>query len=72
MGILECDGVFQVVLPDGWTVTGKPGDYYDVVPPADQDLAVNISVYPVSKAIRAEGSAQLLRRFVASTGAPTG
>jgi len=46
-GILECDGVFQVPLADGWSVTGSPGRTYDLSH-STLDVGVNISVYPRS------------------------
>ena len=42
--ILECDGVFQVPVPDGWTVTGESGRSYDLSHESEE-VAVNISVY---------------------------
>jgi hypothetical protein len=44
-GILECERVFQVPLPDGWTVRGQPGRSYDISH-STLDVGVNISVYP--------------------------
>ena len=44
-GILQCEGVFQVPLADGWSVHGQPGRSYDISHSA-LDLGVNISVYP--------------------------
>jgi hypothetical protein len=43
--ILECRGVFELVVPDGWAVTGDPGSYYELAPAEGEDLAINISVH---------------------------
>jgi hypothetical protein len=69
MPILECKGVFELVLPDGWAVVGNPGSYYEVTPPNDEDLAINISVYsPIPEPMRERGTADMLRQFVSSSG----
>lgn len=70
MGILECENVFQLVVPDGWTVTGTPGRSYDLAAPAGQDLAVTISVYDrAAPAFRDKSAADLVLQFAASAGA---
>ena len=65
--ILECDGVFQVPVPDGWTVTGESGRSYDLSHESEE-VAVNISVY--RRAAMGEDIEELLRRFAATVGAP--
>ena len=43
--MLECPGVFVApYVPEGWTASGTPGEFYQLVPPAGQG-AVHISVY---------------------------
>ena len=64
-GILECKGVFQVPVPDGWTVTGQPGRAYDLSH-ATEDVGVNISVYP--QAAVGPDIEAALRKFASSTG----
>jgi hypothetical protein len=34
--LLRCPGVFACPAPEGWTVTGVPGDYYVMTPPSGQ------------------------------------
>ncbi|KRC64329.1 hypothetical protein ASE12_05825 [Aeromicrobium sp. Root236] len=70
MPLLECKGVFELVLPDGWTVVGNPGSYYEATPSEGTDRAVNISVYPISEAMRERGTAGMLRMLVGSSGFP--
>jgi len=41
---LECPGVFIAAVPDGWTASGRPGEFYELQPPGN-DAAVHISVY---------------------------
>lgn len=65
-GILECEGIFQVPIPDGWTVTGEPGRAYDLSH-ATQDVGVNISVYPLA-AVGSDMEAAV-HKFAVSTGA---
>lgn len=65
-GILECDGVFQVPVPDGWTVTGESGRRYDLSHESEE-VGVNISVY--QREATGEDIEELLRRFAASVGA---
>jgi hypothetical protein len=67
MGILECDKVFELVVPDGWTVTGIPGHSYDLAAPAGMDLAVTISVYERSAARYRDRSAESLVRDLAES-----
>jgi hypothetical protein len=65
-GILECDGVFQVPVPDGWSVTGQPGRAYDLSHDSE-DVGVNISVY--RRSATGEDIEAALRRFAVSAGA---
>ena len=45
MPSLECPGVFVApAVPDGWTATGRPGEFYQLEPPS-KDAAIHISVY---------------------------
>lgn len=64
-GVLECDGVFQVPLSDGWTVSGQPGRAYDLSH-ATEDVAVNISVY--AQGVVGPDIEAAVRKFVSSTG----
>jgi hypothetical protein len=65
-GMLECEGVFQVPLDDGWTVRGQPGRSYDISHSA-LDVGVNISVYPRA-AVGDDAEAAVLK-FAGSVGA---
>jgi hypothetical protein len=43
--MLECAGVFTApFVPDGWTASGRPGEFYELVAP-DGAAAIYISVY---------------------------
>jgi hypothetical protein len=68
-GILECEGVFQVPLADGWTVRGQPGRSYDIAHDS-LDVGVNISVYSRS-AVGDDIDAAVLK-FASSAGADLG
>ena len=70
MGVLECENVFELVVPDGWTVTGTAGQSYDLAAPAGYDLAVTISVYDrMGAGIHGKSAVDLVREFAASAGA---
>jgi hypothetical protein len=52
--MLECPNVFSLFLPDGWSVTGEHGKFYEIIPPGGGG-ALHISVYqrldaPITKA----------------------
>lgn len=69
-GILECDGIFQVPLADGWTVRGEPGQTYDISHEI-LDVGVNISADP-GTAI-GEDIRRAVLKFASHAGAdPTG
>jgi hypothetical protein len=43
--MLECQGVFVApFVPEGWTASGTPGEFYELLPP-DGAAAIHISVY---------------------------
>jgi hypothetical protein len=43
--MLECPGVFLApFVPEGWTASGTPGEFYELVPPEGSG-AIHISVY---------------------------
>jgi hypothetical protein len=43
--MLECPDVFNApFVPDGWTASGRPGQFYQLEPPTN-DAAIHISVY---------------------------
>lgn len=68
-GILECKGVFQVPVPDGWTVRGEPGRSYDLSH-ASEDVGVNISVYPQQRV--GPDIEAAVRKFAENTGVEAG
>ena len=65
-GIIECEGVFQVPLDDGWAVRGEPGRSYDISHAA-LDVGVNISVYP--RAAVGDDIEAAVLKFASSAGA---
>jgi hypothetical protein len=64
-GILEAEGVFEVPIPVGWSVTGEPGQWYDLSHD-NLDVGVNISVY--GRASTDQDIRATLRAFATSTG----
>lgn len=72
MPTLECPNVFELVLPEGFSVSGEPGRSYDIEGPEGSGLGLGISVYsPVPPKMQSEGARRLLTAFVATTGANT-
>lgn len=72
MPVLDCEGAFEVVLPDGWTVTGVPGSDYDLLPP-EGDFAITISVYPRRADVAdSPKTAEQIRSFAAHVGVTDG
>jgi hypothetical protein len=65
MPILECPGVFQVVLPDGWVVRAREPVEYDIEAPG-VDAAITITVFP--KPTDGRDSADAVRSFARSLG----
>ena len=66
MPTLECPGVFSLVLPDGWQVTGVPGKRYELTPSTSED-SLQISVYDRRAAPITEAEARdLMARFLNS------
>jgi hypothetical protein len=54
--MLECPKVFSLFLPDGWSVTGQPGKFYELIPPQGGG-ALHISVYQRLEAPITKGEA---------------
>lgn len=61
--MLECPGVFGALVPDGWTATGRPGEFYQLEPPS-RDAAAHISVYGREGKLRDHEARDLLAAFV--------
>jgi hypothetical protein len=70
--MLECPGVFVApFVPEGWTASGTPGEFYELVPP-DGVGAIHISVYRRPDRPMEENEARdMLARFLAKL-APVG
>jgi hypothetical protein len=66
MPTLVCDGVFELVLPEGWSASGRPGHWYDVTPDRG-GLELNISVFDRALA-QSRAPAELVRQFARTTG----
>jgi hypothetical protein len=64
--ILECPGIFEVVLPDRWTAWGSDDREYDITPDDGPDVAINITVLP--KAPRGADSTVAARQFAKKLG----
>lgn len=59
-------------MPDGWTASGRPGEFYELEPPS-KDAAIHISVYsrdgrPLEGHEARDMLAQFLTRALGSTG----
>lgn len=71
MPILEHDGVFQMLVPDGWQASVDEHTY-ELVPPSN-DGAVHISVFTRNpSAVSAEEAEELLGDLLDSMDAPEG
>jgi hypothetical protein len=70
MGTLVCEGVFEVVLPDGWRASGQPGRTYDLSPERG-DLGINISVYELAR-LPGDDTEELVRKFAQNVGVAHG
>lgn len=67
-GLLECAGVFELVVPAGWRVTGVPGKSYDLSAPPWLEVGVNISVYDDADPYVRPEVAEMVRHFGAHVG----
>lgn len=66
---LVCPGVFAVAIPDGWVVSSRPGEYYELSPPrGGPDVSVAIAVHPQSEALLDRGVVDLLQWFATAGG----
>jgi len=64
--ILDCEGVFEVVLPEGWRAWGGPDRSYDASP--DQgDLGINISILDPER-LQGQSPEHLVRTFARTAG----
>jgi len=66
MPTLECEGVFEVVLPEGWQAFGEPGQSYDLSP-SQGELGINISILDPAR-VRDQRPEHLVRRFAQTAG----
>lgn len=65
MPTLECPGVFSLVLPEGWSVTGEHGKRYELLRPSHSSGALHISIYQRNGTPVTEAEAHdLLSRFL--------
>jgi hypothetical protein len=70
---LECPGIFIAPgVPDGWTASGRPGEFYELEPPG-KSAAIHISVYsrngrPLGDQEARDMLAQFLARVLGATG----
>ena len=66
MPTLECEGVFEVVLPEGWRAWGEPGQSYDVSPD-EGELGINISILEPAR-VQGQEPEHLVRMFARTAG----
>jgi hypothetical protein len=66
--ILECQGVFEVVLPEGWRAWEHPGPAFDVSPDRGE-LGINITILDPPQT-QSSTPDDLVRRFAQTAGLP--
>ncbi|MEY2433331.1 MAG: hypothetical protein QOC92_3056 [Acidimicrobiaceae bacterium] len=68
-GVLQCAGVFEVIIPADWRAEGTPGETYVIEPKDGRDIEVNLSVYRPEPQARMPAEA-LVRDFAQQLGVP--
>ena len=63
--MLECPDIFVApFVPEGWTASARPGEFYELEPPT-KDAAIHISVYRRNPGpLKAHEARDLLTAFV--------
>jgi hypothetical protein len=64
--ILECEGVFEVVLPEGWQAFEEAGESYDISP-NQGELGINISILDPAR-VQGQEPDHLVRMFARTAG----